>query len=206
MRSVTVAAPLVLAMLAARPTAAQTVSGPARFEAREILAPSAVDLFPYAPFAGAATADAATADAAPAGLPLPKYGRWVGITKWFTLAAAAGLGALGVSLHNDANALFDRLNRLCEADADNCRSRNPDGSYTDPVLETMYQNVISKDRQARSAFIGTQVAFGATVLLFIVDFQKKKGPANEPYDPDAGKGAFRLSAAPGQVTVRWYVR
>lgn len=139
-------------------------------------------------------------------LPLPDYGPWVGVTKWLTLGTAAGLGALGFSLHADANDTFAELERACEADADNCRSRAPDGSYSDPRLESLYQNVLDKDAQARLSLIGAQLSFGVSVLLFIVDFQKDEGPGDIPYDPDDEQSRFQLSAVPGEVTLRYYFR
>jgi hypothetical protein len=151
------------------------------------------------------TPSSADADAA-AALPLPSYGRWVGITKWVTLGAAVGLGTLGFTLSNKADDSFTRLEFLCDADPDNCRERNADGSYADPRLESLYQDVVRKDQQARLSLIGAQVSFGASVLLFIVDFQKGKGPGDVPYEPEPEKSALELSAVPGEITVRYYLR
>ena len=147
-------------------------------------------------------ADAGSSAAAP--LPLPKYGGWVTVTKWVTLATSIGLGTAGALLHRDANDIFTHLDVLCRADPDNCRDRNPDGSYADAVLEDMYQTVLKKDQQARAAFVGAQISFGASVLLFIVDFQKDDGPGNIPYDPDSEKGALRFTAKPGEFALRYY--
>jgi hypothetical protein len=146
--------------------------------------------------------DAAESSAAP--LPLPKYGGWVTVTKWVTLATAVGLGTAGALLHRDANDIFTQLDVLCKSDPDNCRDRNPDGSYADPVLENVYQEVVKKDQRARAAFVGAQVSFGVSVLLFIVDFQKDDGPGNIPYDPDSEKSALRLTAKPGELAIRYY--
>jgi hypothetical protein len=210
MKLVTLGAPLLLAALASGPAQAQMAPAPPRqpaavpsaTAARSALAPR-FDPTLQATFALAT----ATADRARVGLPLPKYGRWVGITKWLTLAGTVGLGGLGIKLHNDAQDLFDRLDRLCKADADNCRSRNRDGSYTDPLLESTYQDVLSRDRRARAAFIGAELGFGVSVVLFIVDFQKKKkGPGNVPYDPDSQNSALRLTAVPGELALRYYPR
>jgi hypothetical protein len=144
-------------------------------------------------------------DANDAGLPLPKYGGWVGVTKWVTLAASLGFGAAGVIVSRNADDLFSQLDALCSADPDDCRSRNPDGSYANPVLEQLYNDVLKKDQQARVAFVGSQVAFGASVLLFIVDFQNRGGPENEPYQPEGeAKTALRLTATPGAFTLRYY--
>ncbi len=146
------------------------------------------------------------AHGAPAGLPLPKHGGWVTVTKWATLAAAAGLGVLGFSLHNDADALFDQLEEACQADPDTCQQRNPDGSYTDPTLERLYQDTRTKDQQARISLIASQLFFGTSVLLFIVDFQKGGDPSDIPYDPESERSAFRLTAQPGELALRYYFR
>lgn len=144
---------------------------------------------------------------AAAAFPLvPEYGAWVGITKWATLGASAGFGALGFVLHEDANSTFDRLNRRCRRDPDTCRSRNPDGSYTDPLLESLYQQVLTRDRQARWSLIGAEISFGVSVVLFILDFQRKRRPSDIPYDPDEGKSRLRLSATPGQLALRYYFK
>lgn len=148
----------------------------------------------------------ASEEAASAGLPLPKYGGWVSVTKWLTLASSVGLGTAGILLAEDADDLFLRLQVACGADPDNCRSREPDGSYSDPLLEELYQSTVSKDQQARAAFIGAQVSFGASVLLFIVDFQRDKGPSNVPYDPDKEQPKLQISAVPGELAVRYYLQ
>jgi hypothetical protein len=141
---------------------------------------------------------------APAPLPLPKYGGWVGVTKWVTLAAAIGLGAAGAVTHRNATDIYEQLDALCQSDPDTCRDRDPDGSYSDPMLEAMYQEVLKKDQRARTAFVGAQISFGVSVLLFIVDFQRDDGPGNIPYDPDSEKSALRLTARPGELAIRYY--
>jgi hypothetical protein len=137
---------------------------------------------------------------------LPKYGSWVGITKWVTLAAAVGLGTAGVMLHKDANEMYQRLDALCNDDPENCRDRAPDGGYVDRVLEGMYESILQKDEQARAAFIASEITFFTSVLLFIVDFQKRSGPGNVPYDPDSEKADLRFTAVPGEITVRYYLQ
>jgi hypothetical protein len=144
--------------------------------------------------------------ASPVSLPLPKYGRWVTVSKWVSLAAAVGLGTLGAIVSEDADDQFARLQQLCSEEPEDCRSRNPDGSYANPILEQLYQDVLSKDAQARAAFIGAEVAFGASVVLFIVDFQKGGGPENEPYNPDGEKSRVLLTAKPGEIGLRYYIQ
>ncbi len=165
------------------------------------------------PFAAADSAltaalahSASTSDAAGNFIPLPRYGKWVSVTKWFTLAAAIGLGTTAALVHEKAEDRFAELERACTADPDNCRALTPDGAYADPQLEDLFQYVVSRDRMARWSLIGAEVSFGASVLLFIVDFQKKGGPGDIPYDPDSEKSRLRLSAVPGEVVLRYYFR
>jgi len=188
---------LLLAPAATRPALAQPET-PAAPALRPLPSPI------YLATLGAPRASAASSYEAAAPLPLPKYGGWVGVTKWVTLTTAIGLGTAGALLHRDANEVFNQLDALCRSDPDNCRDRNPDGSYADPVLENMYQTVVKKDGQARAVFVGAQISFGASVLLFIVDFQKGDGPGNIPYDPDSQKSALRLTAKPGELAIRYY--
>jgi hypothetical protein len=152
--------------------------------------------------------EAASNAAAAAGLPLPKYGGWVRITKWATLGVSIGMGAYGFKLNSDADDVFNALEVLCGESPDNCRSRNPDGSYSDPLLESIYQEALNKDNQARTLLIVSQLLFGTSVVLFIVDFQKGKGPDNVPYEPEQEEQARSLSitALPGTIAVRYYIR
>ena len=200
MKLLSIAALLLLSTVAVQPARAQnlTTADP-QATSRAALAPR------YNPVLDPTLLSSATSgEPAAAGLPLPKYGGWVGFTKWVTLAAAIGFGAAGAVVSQDADEIFRRLELLCGADADNCRSRNPDGSYTDPILEQMYQDVAKKDQQARAAFLAAEVSFGISVVLFIVDFQRKGGPENKPYDPDDEQKALQLSAVPGEVVLRYY--
>jgi hypothetical protein len=145
-------------------------------------------------------------DSAASALPIPKYGGWVTVTKWATLATAAGFGVLGFKLHNDADAAFEELQLACQQDPDACENFNPDGSYQDPELEALYQNVVKKDKQARITLIASQVSFGVSVVLFIVDFQRKTDPTDIPYDPDSEKSALRVTVESDEIAVRYYLR
>jgi hypothetical protein len=164
---------------------------------------TAASLALYRPFA-ALHDEAVHVDASSAALPLPSYGPWVGYTKWATLAMSAGFAVLGFALHNKADEDFARLNLLCQVDPDDCRNRNPDGSYQNPRLEDLYQSSLDKDQQARFALLFSEITFATSVVLFIVDFQKKDKPHDIPYDPDAQQAALRVSAVPGEIVVRYY--
>jgi hypothetical protein len=189
---------LLVAAVAVRPAPAQT--GAATGTLATSLSPA------YHPTLDLALVDPTASTGSAASLPLPKYGNWVGVTKWLTLATAVGLGTAGVLLHKDANEMHLRLEVLCNASPDNCRDREPDGSYVDPVLEGMYESILKKDRQARAMFIGSEVTFFTSVLLFIVDFQKRDGPGNVPYDPDSEKADLQFTAVPGEIALRYYLQ
>lgn len=145
-----------------------------------------------------------TTAASATSLPLPKYGGWVGVTKWVSLAAATGFGALGFALHNRADDSFDELETFCTADPDNCRRINPDGSYADSRLESLFQDAVDRDNQARLSLVAAEVSFGLSVLLFIVDFQKHRTPENIPYEPEEQEGRLRLSIRPGELAFKYY--
>ena len=138
--------------------------------------------------------------------PLPKYGSWVSIVKWLTLGTSVALGVVGFSVHNQADDAFAQLEQACNADPDNCRDVNPDGSYRDPRLESLYQRVLDKDDQARLSLLGAHISFGASVVLFIADFQKGSRPSDIPYEPAARRSALRLSVTPGELALRYYIR
>jgi len=199
MKQARFAALFILAAAAAQPALAQSIAEDMH-NAGKTLAPH------YQPALDPVLANSsAPTGAAAAALPLPKYGGWVGVAKWSSLAAAIGFGTVGVLLSREADKSFARLVVLCEDNAETCRSLDPDGSYGDRLLEELYQDVVTKDKQARAAFIVAQVSFVASVLLFVVDFQRGGEPENEPYDPDGGqRSALHFSAVPGEVVVRYY--
>lgn len=131
-------------------------------------------------------------------------GGWVTPAKWVGLGTSAGFGILGFALHERAENDFQRLEKKCLADAANCRDLKPDGSYSDPQLEELYQSVLDKDNAARASLIAAQVGFAITAALFIIDFQRGGGPADIPYDPEEPTNQFRLTVVPGGITLRYY--
>ena len=169
----------------------------------EVHAPSSLDLLaaPAPPLAKETEATAASA----ALLPQLKYGGWVGVTKWVSLAAATGFGTLGFALHNSADESFDKLETLCTQDPETCRRLNPDGSYADSRLESLFQDAVDRDDQARLSLVAAEVSFGLSVLLFIVDFQKHRTPENVPYEPEEEESRLRLSVRPGELSFKYYL-
>ena len=136
--------------------------------------------------------------------PLPEYGAWIGKAKWLTLTASAGLGVLGFKIHADADEGFDALVRLCDTNPNTCRELAADSSFLDTRAEELFQEVSRKDEQARLALIGSQMFFAASVILFIVDFENRRGPQDVPYIPDEEKSPLALSLVPGEISIKYY--
>jgi len=99
--------------------------------------------------------------------------------KWAAAAVAAGFTALGIRSHNRADDDFRAL-------ADYCRVQGTcaiatDGRYTDPAAEARYQHVVHGDRAARVWLISGQAALVGSVVLFVLELKRERGPANIPY-------------------------
>ncbi len=133
-----------------------------------------------------------------------RFGSWTTTAKWASLGAAAGFSILGFVLHEQADDRFARLEAACTADPDNCRDLNPDGSYRDPTLESLYQSVVGKDNQARASLIAAQLLFAGSAALFIIDFQRDSGPKDIPYEPEDDSNHVSVSLAPTQLVLRYY--
>lgn len=139
------------------------------------------------------------------------FGSWVRPAKWVSLGTAAGLAALGFVLKEQADDRFERLRSLCNQDPVNCRDRDSDGSYSDPQLESLFQEVLDRDAQARLSLIASNVSFAASVAFFIIDFQRDDGPGNIPYDPpspddgDPEDRGLELSLGPNALTLRYFI-
>lgn len=194
MRNTVISTTLVVFLLVAPHAApAQTLLDPPQTAARALLLHTAPDR-------------AEVVGDEPAGfLPVPRFGPWVGYAKWGSLGAAAGLATLGFLWKEDANRKFDRLTQRCERVQDVCRQRNRDGSYADPELEGLFQDVRSLDGRAQASLIAAQVSFGASVVFFVLDWQRGEGPGNIPYDPEREEGAqVRLTVVPGSIALRYY--
>ncbi len=114
----------------------------------------------------------------------------LGISKWAALAAAGGAAAYGFRVNARADREFAELEGICSRDVQRCLDRNPDGSFADPELEALFQEVVRLDDQARTALILGQVGIAVSLVLFILDLDDRGAP-DIPYVPP------RLTVAPG---------
>lgn len=133
------------------------------------------------PGAGGAPGSAAAPDDDPGLLGLPEG--TVGVAKWITLGASAGLAAYGFDRNDAADELFRELETICESQPDRCFPLRADGTYADDELEAIFQEVRELDGRARIALIASQVGIAASVLLFILDLPEDDSPPDIPFDP-----------------------
>jgi hypothetical protein len=125
----------------------------------------------------------------------PSPWRALRIGKWATLTGAAGAAAWGFVTNGRAEDRFRGLELACESQPAICRDRLPDGSYRDAALEQMYQDVLRLDRRARIGLIAGQVGIATSVLLFLLDLDNERRPADIPFAPARLEVAPRPSGA-----------
>jgi hypothetical protein len=104
---------------------------------------------------------------------------FLGTAKWASLAVATGAAVYGFSLNSQADGIFEQLDDICLLEPERCELRNPDDSFRDESLESLYQRTLEKDR-----LIVSQVTLAAAVLFFVMDLSNRS-PPNIPYDPPA---------------------
>ncbi len=110
--------------------------------------------------------------------PAVKYG------KWALLAGAIGMNYLAVRAHNRADDAFDVLEAQCGAANERC-ALGPNGTYTDPAIEDLYQTSLRFDRRARLWLIGGETALVGSAALFIWELARPKNrPDNIPFEPE----------------------
>lgn len=103
--------------------------------------------------------------------------------KWGTLASAVGLTAVAILRNGDANDIFRGLNRFCAA-APNACFLGEDGRYVDAGAETLYEETLRLDRQARAWTVAGQLFLAASGVLFLIDLvSDDDGPRNIPFAP-----------------------
>ena len=110
--------------------------------------------------------------------PAVKYG------KWALLAGAIGMNYLAVQAHNRADDVFDVLEAQCAEAHERC-NLGPDGRYTDPAIEDLYQTSLRYDGRARRWLIGGETALIGSAALFIWELARPKNrPDNIPFEPE----------------------
>jgi hypothetical protein len=110
--------------------------------------------------------------------PLVKYG------KWLLVAGSIGMNYLALQSHHEAEDAFDILEAACLQDRSRC-AVGPDGSYTNPVTEELYQTSLHHDRAARAWLVGGEAALAGAAALFVWELTRPKGrPDNIPFEPE----------------------
>jgi hypothetical protein len=103
--------------------------------------------------------------------------------KFATLGLAGGFLALAAGSHASAEDSYDALLSRCQTDSSLC-ILGVNGAYLDPGSESLYQESLDGDAVARQWLLVSQVALGASALLWIIDLtQGSDDPENIPYVP-----------------------
>ena len=122
----------------------------------------------------------------------------VRVSKWITLAGAAGAAAWGINANRDADQRYSDIERTCQSTPERCLPRTSSGAFTDAQLEQEYQDVLALDRRARLALITAEVSVATSVVLFILDLPRNTRGEDIPYHPPrvqvgASGSRFQLS-------------
>ena len=120
--------------------------------------------------------------------PVVKFG------KWALLAGSLGMNVAAARAHDASERTIDDLESLCRADTARCTFR-PDGAYTDPAVEGLFQDALGHDRRARRWLVGGETALLGAAALFIWEFSRPKSPPrNIPFEPELSvtNGSTRL--------------
>ena len=97
--------------------------------------------------------------------------------------------------HQDAEDSYDALERRCSLIATAC-DQEPNGDYTDPISEDLYDTAVSEDDAARSWLFATEAALLGAAVLFVWEITRPKGPKvdNIPFEPVVESRAGRFGA------------
>jgi len=109
--------------------------------------------------------------------------RPVAVAKWGLLGGAAGAAVWGVLETRRADDAYEALEARCAADEAACAARLESGAYADAGLEAVYRDVLVTDRRAGRALLAAEVAFAASVVLFVLDLRNAGAPEDIPYEP-----------------------
>ncbi|MEX0893294.1 MAG: hypothetical protein WEB88_14095 [Gemmatimonadota bacterium] len=109
--------------------------------------------------------------------------RPVAVAKWGFLGGAAGVAVWGVLESRRADDAYEALEARCAADEAACAARLASGAYADAGLEAAYGDVLAADRRAGRALLAAEVAFAASVVLFVLDLRNAGAPEDIPYEP-----------------------
>ena len=121
-------------------------------------------------FAGPATAQGSR--------PLFKYG------KWALAAGSLALNYLAAKDHDRADNVFDSLEQSCFLEHSLC-DVGPNGRYSNPEIEGLYQQSLHYDRRARRLLVGGEAALLGSAAIFVWELTRHTSkPDNIPFEPE----------------------
>jgi hypothetical protein len=110
--------------------------------------------------------------------PLVRYGKWV------LAAGAVGMNFLAARAHDRADEAFDALGQYCDDEEIRCLV-NVEGRYADSFSESLYQQSLHQDRQARRWLFGGEAALVGAAALFVWELTRRTHkPDNIPFEPE----------------------
>lgn len=122
--------------------------------------------------------------------------------KWLTAAAAVSFTMLARNQHRFSRRDWDALLAICHTAQDACVT-GPDGKYTRPDAEGLYERSRHYDLMANQALVAAQLSLVATTALFIIDLNPGNGPENIPYPSQIRVGGVGASGEGVGVEMRW---
>jgi len=122
--------------------------------------------------------------------------RTLRVAKWVSLGGSMAAIAYGLVQQQRGDESYERLERLCVADAVRCGERLPSGAYADPGLERLYQDVLERHTRTRAGIIAGQVGIVASVVLFMLDL-RDDGRADVIFDPERPRASVGVAEGGG---------
>ena len=86
--------------------------------------------------------------------------------------------------HQDAEDAYHALERRCSLDPTTC-NQEPNGDYTDPISEDLYDTAVMEDNKARNWLFAAEASLLGAAVLFVWELTRPKGPKvdNIPFEP-----------------------
>ncbi len=108
--------------------------------------------------------------------------------KWLALGGAVAFGVAAKQNNDKAEAAYDELSAHCIELPVACLT-GPDGSYLDPVAESLYDETTRYDHRAGRYLLAAEVTFAAAVAGFVWEIVNHKDHTPTiPFEPRVEAG------------------